>query len=391
MKKATRLILFLLFALLAIGSFTWGVIQLGHKESGYQTIETDDAHGDVLFRSGLTLRYWAEGSSAEIRDLTERVSRVYSDSLYENLRLLDPDQTYAGVTNLASLNAAPGEALPVSDRLAAVLSDALDKTAADIGYSALAGPLYREWRSLLYLEDPVPFDPLNNPEEADRLRALTEALQAPGAVTLTLTQSAEQASDSATLPQTDQSSAVPSEASVASDPADAAPSAQSSPVSRFTACVQVSPELTALMDSLELTAPVLDLALLHDAYLMDLVAEDLLAAGYNQGVLYSRSGLTRCLRPGETLSVVPDDTQPEKVLSAPAPASAVRFSAAEKWDQDYGAYAVGETLRHAWIDVRTGEPASSVAQTALIAPGDSALSVSWQLLQRLFPASPFSP
>ena len=351
MKKASRFILFLCFALLAVGSFTWGVVQLGHKESGYQTIETSDAHGDVLFRSGLTLRYWAEGSSADIRDLTERVGQVYSDSLYENLRLLDPDQTYEGVTNLASLNAAPGEALPVPERLAAVLSDALEKTVADIGYSALSGPLYREWRNLLYLEDPEPFDPLNNPEEAERLRSLTSALRIPDAASLMLSEADGQTA----------------------------------------ACLQVSPELVALMDSLELTAPVLDLALLHDAYLMDLVAEDLLAAGYDQGVLYSRSGLTRCLRPGETLSVVPDDTQPEKVLSAPAPASAVRFSASEKWDQGYGAYAVGETLRHAWIDVRTGEPAASVAQTALIAPGGSALTVSWQLLQTLFAVPSSSP
>ena len=76
---------------------------------------------------------------------------------------------------------------------------------------------------------------------------------------------------------------------------------------------------------------------------------------------------------------------------APAPASAVRFSASEKWDQGYGAYAVGETLRHAWIDVRTGEPAASVAQTALIAPGGSALTVSWQLLQTLFAVPSSSP
>ena len=76
---------------------------------------------------------------------------------------------------------------------------------------------------------------------------------------------------------------------------------------------------------------------------------------------------------------------------APAPASAVRFSASEKWDQGYGAYAVGETLRHAWIDVRTGEPAASVAQTALIAPGGSALTVAWQLLQTLFAVPSSSP
>ena len=107
-----RLILFILFAVLAVGSFTYGVIQLGRRESGYQTIETRDAYGDVLFRSGLTLRYWAEGTSADIRELTGRVSGVYSDSLYSHFRLLDPDQTWEGVTNLASLNRNPGQASP---------------------------------------------------------------------------------------------------------------------------------------------------------------------------------------------------------------------------------------------------------------------------------------
>ncbi|MBQ3706011.1 MAG: hypothetical protein II888_06105 [Clostridia bacterium] len=380
MKKPFRLILFLCFVLLAVFSFTWGIIQLGHRESGYQTIETDDAYGDILFRSGLTLRYWAEGSSAEIRDLTERVSRVYSDSLYANFRLLDPDQTYDGIINLASLNAAPGEVLPISDRLAEVLSNAREKTSANIGYSFLAGPLLREWRTLLYLEDPEPFDPLNNPEEADRLRAITEALQAAGTASLTLSRSDFASSGASVLPQPDDSSSgLPASSSHGASSSAAA--------SQMTACLQVSRELKDLMASLELSAPVLDLGLLHDAYLIDLVAEDLLAAGFDQGVLYSRSGLTRCLRPGETLSVIPDDSHPEHALSAPAPASAVRFSASEKWDQGYGAYTVGETLRHAWIDVRTGMPSVSIPQTALIAPGETAVSVSWQLLRMLFDAT----
>ncbi len=352
MKKpsgsAPRLILFLCFALLAVGSFTWGVVQLGHRERGYQTIDTDDAYGDVLFRAGLTLRYWAEGSSAEIRDLTERVSRVYSDSLYTHFRLLDPDQVYDGITNLASLNASPGEVLPVPSRLAAVLRDALEKTEQGIGYSVLAGPLFREWQTLLYLEDPEPFDPLNSLEEAERLKSLTGALRDPSAASLALSESKDQTF----------------------------------------ACLQVAPFLSDLMNALELSAPVLDLALLHDAYLMDLVAEDLLAAGYDQGVLYSRSGLTRCLRPGETLSVVPDNTHPANVLSASAPAAAARFSATEKWDQGYGAYAIGKTFRHAWIDVRRGEPAASLPQTALIASDETAVSVSWRMLQLLFSGMP---
>ena len=149
-RKRIRLILFLLALVTAVGSFTYGVIRLGHKESGYQQIDPEDTYGDVLYRSGLTLLYWAEGSSAEIRALTTDVRRVYSDSLYRNFTMLDPRQTYDGLPGLASVSLHPGEAAEIPPSLAAVLRDALEKTKADAGYSLFAGALYDVWGAIVF-------------------------------------------------------------------------------------------------------------------------------------------------------------------------------------------------------------------------------------------------
>ena len=200
-KMLVRLILFILALLIAIGSFTtWG-IRLGHQESGYQTIEYESTHGDVLYRTGISMLYWAEGSSGEIRTLSNSVRRVYSDSLYRNFILLDEETVYEETVNIASLNRRAGEEIVIPDRLADVLRDALDRTAEDAGYSVYAGALYSEWESLLYLDDPAGADPVNSPEEADRIARITEAVRPENGIRLTLSQGGNGTTACLTLPE----------------------------------------------------------------------------------------------------------------------------------------------------------------------------------------------
>ena len=242
-KKVIRLVLFLFAAALAVFSFTYGVKMIGHKDPGWQTIEADVQKGHVTYTAGLTLQYWAEGSGAEIRDLTERVKKVYSDSLYRNVELLDARNTYEDSVNLASLNEQEGRKVTVSKTLARVLAKALEKTEENAGYSVFAGALNGEWQTLLYLENPQDFDPAVNGDQADRIARLTELINTPETFSLEISEKGEEAE----------------------------------------ICLRVSPAYQKAIEEMEISAPVLDLGVLRDAVLIDLVAEDLRGASGRAG------------------------------------------------------------------------------------------------------------
>ena len=340
-KNIVRLVLFLLAAGIAVYAFTSGVIQLGHKESGYQTIDYETAYGNVLYRSGISLRYWAEGESSQIRELTANVQKVYSESLYRNFMLLDARETYDSVTNLATLNARPGEKVTVPAALAEVLRDAWEKTGRNEGYSVLAGVMYDEWQTLLYLDDASEFDPSVNAAQAERLKTLAAWTASDSGLTLEL----ETAADGT-----------------------------------VTACLRLPDDYVKLLAETETDAPTLDLNLMHDAYLMDLVAEDLRSAGYTDAVLFSKTGLCLMLRTGEYLQVYLREEDKEPALTAQGPAASVRFAAGERLSDGYGAYRINGLKRHYWFDAGTGGFRGLVDRAVMTGPPDAA-ALAWELIR----------
>ena len=340
-KNRIRLILFILAAGLAVFSFTYGVKQFGHRDPGWQDIEPDIRSGDVVYGSGLTLRCYAAGSSADIRDLTEAVKNVYTDSLTKNIKLLDARNVYEDTVNLASLNQQAGRAVVISDRLYRVLRKALELSAENRGYSLTAGWLWGEWQTLLYLEEPQEFDPLNSAEEASRMSRLTGLVSLPGSAVLELR-------------ETD---------------------------SGAEACLRLSPEAQQAAEELEITAPVCDLAQMHDGFLMDLISEDLCAAGFTDWVLYSRTGLSLIPGSSRTLTVFPEgDDRAEARLTVSGPAVTARFSASAPVADGYGAYTVGSFRRHYWFDARTGGFRNLVDSAVLAGSGLTAAEAAWQLI-----------
>ena len=340
-KIVIRLILFILAFALAVFSFTYGVKQIGHREPGWQTIEVDAQKGHVTYTGGLTFMYWAEGSDAAIRELSDNVKKVYSDALYRNVELLDARNTYEDSVNLASLNEREGQVVTVSERLGKVLKEALNQTGENAGYSVFAGALWNEWQTLLYLDEPQPFDPAVNDGQAEKIRKLTEAINTPGTFSLEIREKG----------------------------------------SETEVCFRTTPEYRQVMEELEITAPALDLGIMRDAVLMDLVAEDLLAAGYSEGVLYGKSGLALLYGKGRTLTVFPeDDERPESSLTVSGPAVTLRFSAARSETGDYGAYEAAGLKRHMFFDTRTGDFHNRIEEAVIAGEGMSAREAVRQML-----------
>lgn len=329
-KQLIRLILFILVVIIAMGSFTIGVIQYLHRDSGYYDVEYSAQTKPTLFESGVHLRYYAEGGSAQIRTEVREVQSAFSDALLWIYQQLDEKHTYEGVTNPASLNAAPGEWIEISKELEAVLREALKYTQAGEGYSLFSGPLHREWEILRYLDEPGDFDPLNSPEERDILDRLTAFISQPDTFSLEIEDGK--------------------------------------------ARLTVSEAYQSWAEEAEIAAPILDLNLVKDAYLLQYTARSLWERGYTAGYLYTDSGLSILLNPtGETAYQIPGCLDGEAVaageISLPSPSAFCQFTACPLKDEKYGYYAVeqnGNTVyRHPWIDVLSGDTRQVLMTAAL--------------------------
>lgn len=313
-----RTVAFVLALVLAVGAIAFGVSRIGAKEPGWYDVEAAGDDETVLFGRALRFRYRFQGSSAAINAELRVLQGAYSAALKRCAELLEPEERYHGVVNLASLNHSLGETLTVDPALFAVLTEALALTERGEGYSLFAGGLYAEWDSIRYLDEPQPFDPLENPDEARRLETLAQLARRPGAFSLTV---------------------VDAETCALRLDADAA-------------------ARTAL-EELELPGCILDLNLLRDAFLLRMLAGELERQGYTEGYLSAENGLSLALSGMEAITVGLSglgDRGPESAALLPLEAgrACCAVHAFPTAALGYGRYqltdAAGRTVyRHPWL------------------------------------------
>jgi hypothetical protein len=327
------LVFFLVAVAAAVFFITHGVVSLGNKDPGYYAIDVLPDAQVTAYDSGVHFTLYAEGSSDAIKRTLNEAGVAYSRSLERFYKLLDAENEYEGYINLATLNAHPGETMQVSDELFFVLTDALEKTEQNQGYSLFDGALYAEWRMLRYLEDPSAFDPLNDPEMGERLALIAEATRRGAPCALRIID-AEQRIISFDIPA----------------------------------------DYSAFLANMEITAPPLHLNLLHDAYLVQLVADEMAAQGFDDGYLYTDSGLSLMLNRDDrmyTLYGCIDETV-IKAGDVIAPPRTVfcQMTAFPLSENNYGYYTIeanGRTqYRHPWFDGQTGACSEALLSAAVL-------------------------
>ena len=250
-----RLILFILVLAFAVAAFTFGVTRIGHKETGLYTVEyLEEGEEAVLYRSGVTLKYYFSGSSAEIRTDMNALKSLYSSTLSRAYRTLDPENLYTGYQNLAYLSQHPGETVEISDELYAVLKDALEKTGEGDGFNLFSGAYRKIWSEITVLYDAAEFDPAANSDSAERLQKTFDLVNNPDNFSLELADDGKK-----------------------------------------TACLKLSDEYKEARDRLELADCVLDLGLLHDAYMLRILRDALQEGGWGNGYIQTESGLSIAL------------------------------------------------------------------------------------------------
>ena len=337
-----RVIAFVLALIVAVGSITYGVTRIGRKEPGYQTIEAAPAEEALLYAKDISFQYYFTGGSDEIKKAVNELKALYSPTLLRVYKLLDAENEYEDMTNLASLNAHIGEDLAISEELYRTLLDAKEKTLEQNGYNMYAGALSSAWQDIRMLSNPEDFDPLRNETERERLRNLSETTNDLSNFDLSIV-SEEQ----------------------------------------HIVRLEVSESYRALLRELEQEGPILDLGALHDAYELRLLADVLLNAGYRQGYLSMTSGVTLILpdNPGGELCLfgrTDGGVTPAAVTPATGGTAAciMRAFAVSEGEPDY--YELDGSVRHPWL------PASGEYRDLLLAAmvvADDPVTACYQNLQ----------
>ena len=269
-----RIVAFVFFFVLAVGAFAFGVVRIGQKEDGYQSISASVDEEEPNYASGFALQYYFSGSSNAIKEEMKKVSEVYSAALKRAYKLLDKNRSYEGYNNIYTLNSQQGHPVVVSDELYVVLQDAYVKTDEGAAYSLFSGAMNDHWNAFLYADTPQEFDPSANEEEQERLETLAKETLNPKNFTL----------------QFGEDNAV---------------------------TFAVSDAYEKVMKRCEVEGNVLDTGALHDAYVLFIVANALEDAGYNKGYLTSTSGLTVALTGQKTGKMVAYDANGEIAKEMP--------------------------------------------------------------------------
>ena len=338
-----RLILFVLFAGVAVGAITLGVTQIGHKESGFHAVDYTAQDSGTLFDSGVHLQYYAEGSSDEIKQTLNQVQKLYSDLLLRAYMLTDAETTYENCPNISSLNKNVGEWVELDDDLIAILRSALLFSQRHEGYSLFSGALHREWRDILYLENPESFDPALNPDEAALLSDLARWAEDESAFSLE--------------------------------------------IEDHKARLTVSEAYAAWAKEREISAPALDLNLLRPAYLLQLTNRGLTNRGYQSGYFYTDSGLSLLSNPsGSMVYTLPgrDASHPAGEMNLSSPSAYCQFTAFSPKEGRYGYAKVtaGDAvyLRHPWVNTLTGRGSDLILSAAIGGNARQIVDAAYQMI-----------
>ena len=164
-----RLALTIFFLIVAVVAFTIGVVSIGKKTPGYQTIEGKVDAEALTYNNAVTFKYYFDGSSNQIKRAVRELEEVYTPILSSAYKSLDAENVYTGVVSIGMINRNIGSPVSVSPDLYAVLKDAYAKTQENRGYNMFAGALFAEWKSIQILDEPGDFDPANNDYQAQRI------------------------------------------------------------------------------------------------------------------------------------------------------------------------------------------------------------------------------
>ena len=285
-----RIAAFAIAVIAAVGFITYGIVMIGHKSEGYETVEPDAIDSTVIYSGNLQLNYYFTGNSDEIKHKLNELKNRYGIVINRAYKLLDSRTEYDDFNNIHTINTSIGTAVKVIPELYDVLYDAYAKTLEQKGFNMFAGALYREWNSILVLDEPLEYDPLNNENEAERIKEISARVNDLNNFELIFDKDAQ------------------------------------------TVKLVVSGNYKAFVNEYELAdAPIIDLNLLYDAYELKIISESLEKDGFDNGYFTSTNGLSLSLSAHDNEAVYDFLYVDDGTLSSAANAKMTKGSAMSRF------------------------------------------------------------
>lgn len=271
-EKNRKLRIIAAVALLVIGlvGIGVGITQALGREPGWQQVEITTQERNCS--SEFMLQYNFSDSGAQATAVNRKLLAAYEEACVKAYQLFTADEEISGVHNIWYINRHPGEAITVDP----VLYEAFEKLEGT-RYLYL-GPIYGHYDQIIYNsgEEYVErLDPLTDAQAAAQLQALADFARDPEMIRLELL-----GNDQVTL--------------------------------------HVSPEYRAYLEAEELSDNLIDFAYMANAFIIDYLAETLIAQDLTDGYLVSADGYTRNLTAGVKFQTSLFDRVGERVYPAGA-------------------------------------------------------------------------
>ncbi len=181
-KIKPRLVLTIVFFIIALIAITYGVISMTSTASGWRTIEaSSELSGTCTSEIALQYNLGASGVGAGVE--YRALSKVYSAAADSATKIFN-NLSYADTTNLRTLNSNPNTELEIEPELYDALLLLNDSGRREIFYS----PYYEEYNSLFLCVDDneaYNFDPTRNAETSRFLAEISKYINDENHVSLT--------------------------------------------------------------------------------------------------------------------------------------------------------------------------------------------------------------
>ena len=255
-EQNKRLRIIAAIALLVIGAvgITLGITRALKQDTGWQHVQLTTQERSCV--DNFVLQYNFAGTGAQATAVNQKLQMAYGEAAVKAYQLFTPDEEFEGVNNICYLNSHPNTEVTVDP----VLYDAFSKLEGT-RYLYL-GPAYAHYSELIYNagEEYAPtLDPANNQDIADQLAGVAAYAADPQAVNLEL-------------------------------------------LGDNQVKLVVSEEYLAYLQAWELELRFIDFAYMTNAFIIDFLADTLIAQGLVDACLTSNDGYTRNLYSKETFN-----------------------------------------------------------------------------------------
>ena len=237
-----------MIALFLIGviGITVGFMNLLNKDAGWQRVQVTPQERN--YSENFILQYHFSGSGAENKSLNQKLESVYGDACVNAYRLFTPDEEFSGIQNVYYINRNPNAVITVDP----VLYAAFEKLAGT-PYLYL-GPVYEYYYGIIYNADEASvneLDPRESAEAAAYVAKLAEYAANRDAVNLEL-------------------------------------------LGNNQVTLHVSQDYLEFAAAEDIDCYI-DFAYMTNAFVIDYLADTLIAQNLTEGYLVSADGYTRCL------------------------------------------------------------------------------------------------